>query len=93
MPYRNPAVGPQLQLHGADLEEVESCRRSLTADIAHELRTPTSNIQGYMKAIKDGVFQPTPEIVDTIHEQSLLLSRPVEDLRLLAQVDGGELWL
>ena len=75
----------------ADLEEAESRRRSLTADIAHELRTPTSNIQGYMEAIKDGLFQPTPETIDTIHEQSLLLSRLVEDLRLLAQVDSGEL--
>ena len=55
----------------AELEEAERRRRSLTADIAHELRTPTSNIQGYMEAIKDGVFQPTPETVDTIHEQSL----------------------
>ena len=77
----------------SELEEVESRRRNLTADIAHELRTPTSNIQGYMEAIKDGVFQPTPETVDTIHEQALLLSRLVDDLRLLAQVDGGELQL
>ncbi len=77
----------------AELEEAEGRRRSLTADIAHELRTPTSNIQGYMEAIKDGVFQPTPETVDTIHEQSLLLSRLVDDLRLLAQVDGGDLQL
>ncbi len=77
----------------AELEEAEGRRLSLTADIAHELRTPTSNIQGYMEAIKDGVFQPTPETVDTIHEQSLLLSRLVDDLRLLAQVDGGELQL
>ncbi len=77
----------------SELEEAETRRRSLTADIAHELRTPTSNIQGYMEAIKDGVFQPTPETVDTIHEQSLLLSRLVDDLRLLAQVDGGELQL
>ena len=77
----------------AELEEAEGRRRSLTADIAHELRTPTSNIQGYMEAIKDGVFQATPETVDTIHEQSLLLSRLVDDLRLLAQVDGGELQL
>ena len=76
-----------------ELEEAEGRRRSLTADIAHELRTPTSNIQGYIEAIKDGVFQPTPETVDTIHEQALLLSRLVEDLRLLAQVDGGELQL
>ena len=77
----------------AELEEAEGRRRSLTADIAHELRTPTSNIQGYMEAIKDGLFQPEPETIDTIHEQSLLLSRLVDDLRLLAQVDGGELHL
>ena len=77
----------------AGLEEAERRRRSLTADIAHELRTPASNIQGYMEAIKDGVFQPTPETMDTIHEQAILLSRLVEDLRLLAQVDGGELQL
>ena len=77
----------------AELEEAESRRRSLTADIAHELRTPASNIQGYMEAIRDGVIRPTPETVDTIHEQALLLSRLVEDLRLLAQVDDGELRL
>ncbi len=77
----------------ADLEEAENRRQSLTADIAHELRAPTSNIQGYLEAIKDGVFQPTPKTIDTIHEQALLLSRLVEDLRLLAQVDAGELRL
>ena len=77
----------------ADMEEAENRRQSLTADIAHELRTPASNIQGYMEAIQDGVFQPTPETIATIHEQALLLSRLVEDLRLLAQVDAGELQL
>ena len=76
-----------------ELEEAERHRRNLTADIAHELRTPTSNIQGYLEAIKDGLFQPTPETIDTLHEQALLLSRLVDDLRLLAQVDAGELRL
>ena len=46
-----------------------------------------------MEAIQDGVFQPTPETIATIHEQAILLSRLVEDLRLLAQVDAGELQL
>ena len=76
-----------------ELEEAERHRRNLTADIAHELRTPTSNIQGYLEAIKDGVFQPTPETIDILHEQALLLSRLVDDLRLLARVDAGELRL
>ena len=76
-----------------ELEEAERHRRNLTADIAHELRTPASNIQGYLEAIKDGVFQPTPETIDTLHEQALLLSHLVDDLRLLARVDAGELRL
>ena len=75
------------------LEEAERQRRNLTADVAHELRTPLSNIQGYLEAIKDGLIQPTPETIDTLHGQALHLSRLVEDLRLLAQVEAGALQL
>ena len=75
------------------LEEAERHRRNLTADVAHELRTPLSNIQGYLEAIKDGLVDPTPETIDTIHGQALHLSRLVEDLRVLAQVEAGALRL
>ncbi len=77
----------------AELEEAESLRRNMTADIAHELRTPLSNIQGYLEAIKDGLLEPSPETIDNIHGQALHLSRLVEDLRLLAQVEAGALQL
>ena len=77
----------------AGLEEAETHRRNLTADIAHELRTPLSNIQGYLEAIKDGFVQPAPETIDTIYGEALHLSRLLEDLRLLAQVEAGELRL
>ncbi len=77
----------------AGLEEAERQRRNLTADVAHELRTPLSNIQGYLEAIKDGLIDPTPETIDTIHGQALQLSRLIEDLRLLAQVEAGALQL
>ena len=75
------------------LEEAERQRRNLTADVAHELRTPLSNIQGYLEAIRDGLIDPSPETIDTIHGQALHLSRLVEDLRLLAQVEAGALQL
>ncbi len=75
------------------LEEAERQRRNLTADVAHELRTPLSNIQGYLEAIKDGLIDPTPETIETIHGQALHLSRLVEDLRVLAQVESGALQL
>ena len=76
-----------------ELEEAERHRRNLTADIAHELRTPLSNIQGYLEAMRDGLVQPTQETVDTIHGQAIQLSRLVEDLRLLALVESGDLRL
>jgi signal transduction histidine kinase len=68
-------------------------RRNLVADIAHELRTPLAGIQGTVEAMQDGVFPPTPDNLATIHEEVILLNRLVEDLRLLANADAGQLHL
>ena len=86
-------LAQSFNLMAADLEEAERHRRNLTADIAHELRTPLTNIQGYLEAMRDGLVQPTPDTIDTIHAQALQLSRLVDDLRLLAQVESGDLQL
>ncbi len=75
------------------LQAAEEQRRSLAADVAHELRTPLFNIQGYLEAIKDGLLEPSAETIDTIHGQALHLGRLVEDLRLLAQAEAGALHL
>ena len=71
------------------LENAERQRRNMTADVAHELRTPLSNIQGYVEAVRDGVLEPTSDNLDTIHQQVLYLSRLVEDLRLVAETESG----
>ncbi|MCH7606074.1 MAG: HAMP domain-containing histidine kinase [Chloroflexi bacterium] len=76
-----------------NLQQAEEQRRNLVADVAHELRTPLTNIQGYLEAVKDGLLEPTPDTIDTIHQQALHLSGLVEDLRLLAQAEGGALRL
>ena len=76
-----------------DLESAEQQRRNLMADVAHELRTPVSNIQGYLEAVRDGLMQPTPDTIDTIHQQVLHLTRLIEDLRLLALAEAGALRL
>ena len=75
------------------LERAEEQRLSLVADVAHELRTPLSNIQGYLEALKDGLITPDADTLDTIHQQVVHLARLVEDLRLLAQAEGGALSL
>jgi len=77
----------------ANLEDAERQRRNLVADVAHELRTPLSNIQGYMEAIEDGVLVPDSATITTVHQQVQHLVRLVEDLRLLAQAEAGALRL
>ena len=77
----------------ANLEDAERQRRNLVADVAHELRTPVSNIQGYLEALKDGLLQPDEATIATIHGQVVHLGHLVEDLRLLAQAEAGALQL
>ena len=80
--------------HMADsLQKVEAQRRSLTADIAHELRTPLAVQQAHLEALQDGIYPLTTENLDPILEQNHLLARLVEDLRTLALAESGELRL
>jgi signal transduction histidine kinase len=76
-----------------DLERAEGLRRNLVADIAHELRTPLSNIQGYLEAIRDGVVQPNSTTINSLYEEVVLLSRLIDDLQELALAEAGELKL
>ena len=77
----------------ADLARANELRRQMTADIAHDLRTPLSVIKGYTEALRDGVLQPAPETFQIIHQEAEQLSRLVEDLRTLSLADAGELTL
>jgi two-component system OmpR family sensor kinase/two-component system sensor histidine kinase BaeS len=76
-----------------DLQDAETQRRQMTADIAHELRNPLSVIRGNLEAIFDGVYSADIEHLTPIYEETLLLQRLVEDLRLLSLVDAGQLEL
>ena len=86
-------LGATFNAMAEGLEGAERQRRSLMADVAHELRTPLSNIQGYLEAVRDGLLKPDNATIDTIYQQVLHLTRLVEDLRLLALADAGALSL
>jgi two-component system OmpR family sensor kinase/two-component system sensor histidine kinase BaeS len=73
------------------LERNERLRRQVVADIAHELRTPLSVIQGQVEALLDGVFPLTLAQLAPIHDQIILLARLVSDLRELALAEAGQL--
>lgn len=86
-------VGAAFNQMAASLARQEQLRRNLMADIAHELRTPISVIQGQVEALQDGIFPLTPESLEPIHNNAVLLNRLVEDLRTLAHAEAGQLEL
>ena len=77
----------------AQLEQAETLRRNLVADVAHELRTPLSVLQGNLRAILDDVYQLDKAEITRLYAQTRLLSRLVNDLHDLAQAEAGQLSL
>ena len=76
-----------------NLERSEQLRRNMIADVAHELRTPLSNLGGYLEAIHDGVVKPDSDAIRSLDEEANLLSRLVDDLQELSLAEAGELKL
>ncbi len=74
-----------------ELERSDQQRRNLTADVAHELRTPLHIIQGNLEGVLDGVYEPTAEHIQATLEETHLLARLVDDLRTLSLAEGGQL--
>jgi len=77
----------------SELERHQALRRNLVADIAHELRTPLSVVRGSLEAMLDGVHPLDETHVTPVYEETLLLQRLVDDLRLLSLADAGQLAL
>lgn len=75
----------------AELERADQQRRNLTADVAHELRTPLHIIQGNLEGLLDGVYEPTVEHIEATLEETHTLARLVNDLHTLSQAEAGQL--
>jgi len=76
-----------------DLARLSEQRRRMTADIAHDLRTPLTVLSGYLESMEEGILPPTPERLATLRQEVSRLQRLVEDLRTLSLADAGELSL
>ncbi len=98
---RVPAAGPSeiqrlghtFNIMAENLQTAEQQRRNLAADVAHELRTPLSNIQGYLEAVNDGLLEADATTIAALRQQTAHLVSLVEDLRLLALAEAGALHL
>jgi signal transduction histidine kinase len=75
------------------LQSAEESRRLMTADIAHELRTPLAVQRANLEALQDGVYPLTVENLSPVIEQNHMLAHLVEDLRTLALADAGQIVL
>ncbi|HSL30056.1 MAG TPA: ATP-binding protein [Anaerolineales bacterium] len=75
----------------SELSRSVNTRKQMTADIAHELRTPLSLILGHAEAVHDGVLPPSRENFEIIREEATRLEHLVDDLRTLSLADAGEL--
>jgi signal transduction histidine kinase len=90
-PVRNLTRG--FNTMAARLEADEAQRRTLLADVTHELRTPLAVVQGNVEAILDGIHPADEAHLGAILEETRVLSRLVEDLRTLALSEAGSLSL
>ena len=86
-------VGQAFNKMADNLAQQEELRKNLLAEVAHELRNPLSVIQGQLEAMLDGIVPLGPEGVGSVHEETVLLGRLVNDLRVLSLAGAGQLKL
>ncbi|WP_341359300.1 ATP-binding protein [Georgenia sp. M64] len=75
----------------ADLGSVESGRRRMLGDLAHEMRTPVATLEAYLEAIADGVQPADAETVAMLRGQVVRLARLAEDVALVTTAEEGRL--
>ena len=76
-----------------DLARANRLREQMTADIAHDLRTPLSVIAGYTEALNEGKLQGNPDMYEAMNTQVHHLQHLLDDLRTISLADAGELRL
>jgi signal transduction histidine kinase len=86
-------LSASLNTLAAELQEAERRQEQLVQDVAHELRTPITCLQGNIEAMIDGVWQATPERLASCHEEVVRLTQLVEDLQLLTNLEWEKITL
>ncbi|MFC0189884.1 sensor histidine kinase [Fictibacillus aquaticus] len=86
-------LGTSLNELASQLQKQEEARKTLTADVAHELRTPLATVKSHIEAIEDGIFDPTPERMSGLREEIDRLIYLVQDLEQLTDMESPQFTL
>ena len=75
----------------SELQKLDEQRKIMIADIAHELRTPMTNLKGYIEGWSDGIIKPDNETLQILDYQVNTLSKIIDDLSTLSLAESGML--
>lgn len=75
------------------LQTLEKLRKQLTEDVAHELRTPITILQSHLEAMAEGVWEASPERLESCYDEVLRIGKLVGDLEKLAKIESDNLKL
>jgi len=87
------ALGRAFNTMAERLQAHDQQRRDLLADVTHELRTPLTVIQGNLEGLLDGVYPLDEDHIQSILEETHVMSRLIDDLRTMALAESGTLKL
>ena len=73
------------------VEDVETTRRRILADLAHEMRTPLASIEAHLEAVEDGVRELDDNTMTVLHEGTSRLQRLADDIGAVSRAEEGRL--
>jgi len=73
------------------LSHLEKLRKTMIVDVAHELKTPLTNIQGYLEGMMDEVVEPSKETLILLNEETQRLAHLVSDILKLARSEAARI--
>ena len=84
-------LGEAFNAMAQSVERNEEVKRNMTADVAHELRTPLSILQGNLESLQAGIIKPDPEVISSLHDEIIRISMLVNDLQDISLAEAGKL--